>query len=805
MDPAVQAGTPEGISRLRALYERAITTDGAGLHLIDGSKLWDSYINFELQQLQGAAAPPGGDDATERVRELYRRRLSVPHQNAEATLSAYQSWEQQQHDDNDDDDSSPIVAPKRVQRSFEVACRAFDLRLPFETAISQAGNPTDLLAAFLSYIKLEEEGVGDDHSRVHLMYERAIAAFPVTHFLWLQYAWYNEAVQKSLSAATSVYERAIRNCPWVGEIWERLLRLQERVYSTEGLGLREGDGGLNRGEEERIVDDEGKEKRLQMHGEEKHAATYSAAMAAGLQGPEDIVVVALARMDALRRQVGAHEHEPSAFQKLREVCSTVKELLHSSYPDYFDPELRFAAYWAKCEVELRRRIIEKVDVDGVEDGRKVWEGVLKQGNGIASKFAVTWLKYIEFERQYGRPETARALFKRCFARDFHQGGAVTVCQAWLQFEREMGSAEEYFEAAVLTTPVLEKAAAVAAAAAVTSTTFEAPAREQRAAAPREASHVRKQQPQKGKTGAPSKRQQERQQQQQQQQFSREEAKALRQQNDPNYLKKKRKEQEKDGIGGDGDKKEAEEEPVAKKPKTDVEERKKVTPPITTTTTVSTTDVAAAAASVVVDAPPSQPQQGEQQETTKTTTRTINQDGDNFAARRALTAFVKYLPEDANEDTLRELFSPCGTIQLIKLGTNKATGRSKGFAYVEFDSAEGVEKACEMNGRTVGDKTIFVAPSNPPPPPPSVDGGGGRGGGGRGGRGRGRGGRSVATAPRGHIDLGDSSSGGANGGGKPKLGLGFVPRATALKKNVDGGGGAPKSNTDFRKMFLEKKE
>lgn len=53
------------------------------------------------------------------------------------------------------------------------------------------------------------------------IYERAIAVFPVTHYLWLQYARYLETHIKIPSVVKSVYERAVRNCPWIGSLWAR--------------------------------------------------------------------------------------------------------------------------------------------------------------------------------------------------------------------------------------------------------------------------------------------------------------------------------------------------------------------------------------------------------------------------------------------------------------------------------------------------------------------------------------------------------------------------------------------------------
>lgn len=60
-----------------------------------------------------------------------------------------------------------------------------------------------------------------DPGRVTVLYERAVAVFPVTHYLWLQYARYLETHIKLPIAIHSVYERAVRNCPWVAALWAR--------------------------------------------------------------------------------------------------------------------------------------------------------------------------------------------------------------------------------------------------------------------------------------------------------------------------------------------------------------------------------------------------------------------------------------------------------------------------------------------------------------------------------------------------------------------------------------------------------
>jgi hypothetical protein len=92
-----------------------------------------------------------------------------------------------------------------------------------------------------------------------VLFERAVAAFPVTAELWQQYASYLERHIKIPLVIDAVYARALRNCPWVGALWGRALRALERggagearygeVYEKAlkaGMQVRGPKGGVNR-------------------------------------------------------------------------------------------------------------------------------------------------------------------------------------------------------------------------------------------------------------------------------------------------------------------------------------------------------------------------------------------------------------------------------------------------------------------------------------------------------------------------------------------------------------------------------
>jgi RNA recognition motif-containing protein len=108
-------------------------------------------------------------------------------------------------------------------------------------------------------------------------------------------------------------------------------------------------------------------------------------------------------------------------------------------------------------------------------------------------------------------------------------------------------------------------------------------------------------------------------------------------------------------------------------------------------------------------------------------------------------FVGNLSFNTAEDELRQLFEPFGQVDRVSIMTDRDTGRSRGFGFVEMASNEDGEKAiASLNGSQVGGRTINVNEARPKTERSGGGGGGGgrdRGGrGGRGGSGGGGGGR-----------------------------------------------------------------
>jgi RNA recognition motif-containing protein len=104
----------------------------------------------------------------------------------------------------------------------------------------------------------------------------------------------------------------------------------------------------------------------------------------------------------------------------------------------------------------------------------------------------------------------------------------------------------------------------------------------------------------------------------------------------------------------------------------------------------------------------------------------------------MNIFVAGLSYQINDADLKELFEEYGTVSSAKIITDRDTGRSKGFGFVEMDDeAEGQRAIEELNDAEYDGRTLAVSVARPRTERPQGGGGGGynRGGGGGGRRDR----------------------------------------------------------------------
>ncbi|KAG1673451.1 hypothetical protein FOA52_002217 [Chlamydomonas sp. UWO 241] len=733
-DPEVTACTAAGIKKFRELCEASLTA--AGLHVTEAGRLWAIYRTFELSLEE---AGTGGDKHEDRVRTLFGRQLAVPLSDGDATMEAYAAWEKKHGNE----------VPAHVSKAAAKAVEAASLRAPYEAAVSHdKAADAALLAAHMAYIKLEQ--AGGEPARVQCAYERAVAVFPVTHELWLQYARYLEVHLKIASVISKVYARALRNCYWVGALWARAIRAASRCAGAAGGGPA-------------------------VHTSvEAQQALYARAMGAGLQDYECYMQVMLARLDGLRH---AASLEPDCLPALRAAFAECAATLASYFPaPYLDRSLRLPAYRAHCEAVLAK---------DAAAARKVWDDTLK---GPAGRFYEAWAAYAAMERGLRNLREARGVYKRAYSRKLEEGGQYTICADWLKFEREEGTPDDFLAASLKVDPIMDEAAAAAAAAADSSA----------AAAAKEAAKA-----------APQLSQEDvaRMRRESDPNFGKKAAKAAPAKGKPvaapaaAAAAKRAREPGGGGAGTDADGKRlklhgsaAAASPAAP-PATEggaPGAAREGGPggasvPAATASAPAPADAdaemaeasagggAGAAAAgpagaagaaggaagsgageAAAAAPPAAP-------------RTIYTD--------EMTVFVKGLWPAVTDAELAALFEPCGGLKEVRT-VRDAEGLCRSFAYVDFSTQEGLAEALKLGGVQFQGRGLFIARSEPKSRPPgsAATHGGGRGdfahGGGRSGRGGARGGdfgrgggaRGDFGGRGGHGGRGDHGGGSLGGGG-----------------------------------------
>ena len=74
-------------------------------------------------------------------------------------------------------------------------------------------------------------------------------------------------------------------------------------------------------------------------------------------------------------------------------------------------------------------------------------------------------------------------------------------------------------------------------------------------------------------------------------------------------------------------------------------------------------------------------------------------------------YVGNLPFSTNEDEIRDLFSAYGTVESVNLISDQATGRLRGFGFVEMASG-GSEAIAALNQKDLGGRSLTVNPAKP---------------------------------------------------------------------------------------------
>ncbi|XP_058767200.1 uncharacterized protein LOC131640841 [Vicia villosa] len=406
-DPVVHQCSPAGISKARDLFERALTA--AGLHVAQGTRIWEAYRLYEQAILLTIDESDGQakEKQVQLIRSLFHRQLSIPLADMNSTLIAYKTWEVELgnfHDVSIDlIDSYPHVAS-----AYQKALEMYNARVHLEEQISsQDISDSERLQQYMNYLKFEQSS--GTPARIQVLYERAIADFPLSPELWLDYTRYLDKTLKVGKIVSNVYSRATKNCPWVGELWVRFMLSLERGHASE--------------------------KDLAEIFEKSLHCTFPTL--------DEYLDLFLTRVDGLRRRITFNRGEdPLEYKTIKETFQRASDYL-SPYMKNTNELLHLHAYWAHLETKLGQDITA---------ARGVWESFLKTCGSMWE----AWTGYIAMELELGHINEARSIYKRCYSKRFSGTGSEDICNSWLRFEREFGKLEDFDHALQKVTPRLEE-------------------------------------------------------------------------------------------------------------------------------------------------------------------------------------------------------------------------------------------------------------------------------------------------------------------------------------------------------------
>lgn len=383
-------GSPGGIEKVRAIFERALTA--VGLHVTKGQMVWEAYREFENAILSTVQPPPGKipsheeqellNAQNERIQTLFRRQLAVPLMDMGTTFAEYEEWAENGVSDT-------------VQHLYKKALQLMEKCKAFEEALLVAEPPK--LAEYQAYIDYElKEG---DPARIQMIFERALAENCLVPDMWAKYTTYLDRQLRIKDLVLPTHERAVRNCPWTMGLWKGYILALER----------------HRADHQTVLD------------------VFEKALNAGFIQATDYVEIWQAYLDYLRRRVDFSKESSKELEELRSAFSRSLEYMKQDVEERFaesgDPSCIIMQIWAR---------IEALHCKNMQKARELWDNIMTKGN---AKYANMWLEYYNLERSYGDTVHCRKALHRAVqcTSDYPEH----VCEVLLTFERVEGSLEDW--------------------------------------------------------------------------------------------------------------------------------------------------------------------------------------------------------------------------------------------------------------------------------------------------------------------------------------------------------------------------
>lgn len=380
--------SPSDIERARNVFERAIIS--VGLHVTEGSSIWDGYREFEIaildsyQQLQDSGDTVGMDakvqSQVERIASIFKRQLSIPLLGMADTYKTYEDW-------------SPDTLQDDVRRAYDKASQKLSLCMEYEEKLHNASGSK--LAEYYDYIHFESKD--GDPTRIQCVYERAIKENCLQHELWGKYTSYLDNKLKIPSIAVNVHERAVRNCPWISKLWQNYIKSLERNGSDYG----------------------------------KVKEAFNQSLKGGFADADSYVKIWLAQCDYHRRRIKDWNIEKENIDEVQKSFESAITYMNHYFGLEGDKYCILLREWAFVEAKY---------IQDIKRAQELWDTVMKKH----SRDANIWLEYIQFLMLFSDSLSIRRAFQRAVQISFEQ--PEILCEAFIKFERQYGLLAELDDA-----------------------------------------------------------------------------------------------------------------------------------------------------------------------------------------------------------------------------------------------------------------------------------------------------------------------------------------------------------------------
>ncbi|VDO06287.1 unnamed protein product [Rodentolepis nana] len=393
------------LDRTRSVLESALLSQG--LNFSNGHVLFEIYREFEkvcLVQLQCNNADEAAmEDQVKKIDSIYRRHLAVPHIDLDSTMEEYKEF-------LEGSEPSPACIA-----DFEAAKKKWEALEKFELKISdikedQEGDkeeyedePKDqsaLLTAWQDYLNYsleratrkgtkanikKAEGTGEmsvTPLEMICLYERAITDLCLHAEIWQQAADYLEIyVSADQQRLIDTLKRAVRNVTWSADLWCRYARAVETKALTEFAHSSANGDQMEEGSTYNISKEFDPVRQV-----------FENALCNAFSTPSELTAVWMGYCDFLLRLI-SNFNDPQIKDRttkmLRDNFQRAQTHISLAFPKNAEQEFPIYRYWAFVEAKF---------FGDIERARELWKTMLKDGhNGNNNAF---WISYLEFLKNY---------------------------------------------------------------------------------------------------------------------------------------------------------------------------------------------------------------------------------------------------------------------------------------------------------------------------------------------------------------------------------------------------------------------